>query len=236
MSEQPKMSKRRKLVTDGVFNAEVHEFFTRHLTEAGYSGLVVKRTSSKIIVSIKVVNRLAAVGKNGHKGNELQALIEKRFNLPAGTVSIKFDTIAQKSLSASAQAEFLKAKLLQGAPVRSAAMSVIRSVMRNNGVKGCSVQISGKMRQQRAKCMKYKAGYLISTGAPKDEFIDSAIRHIFFKQGIMGCQVKIMLPVDPSGKNGPRNELPDKIVIRVPKPLKDDTPFQVKDENDEIAA
>ena len=133
--------------------------------------------------------------------------------MPANSVELKFDTIAQKSLSASAQAEFLKSKLLQGAAVRSAAMTVIRSVMRNRGVKGCSVFISGKMRQQRAKRMKYKSGYLISTGAPKEEFIDVAIRHIFFKQGIMGVQVKIMLPVDESGKNGPKHDLPDKIVI-----------------------
>jgi small subunit ribosomal protein S3e len=222
------MSKKRKFVADGVFNAEVHEFFSRHLTTAGYSGLVVRRTDRKIIVSIKVVNRLEAVGKNGHKGNELQALIEKRFNMPSGSVELKFDTIAQKSLSASAQAEFLKSKLLQGAAVRSAAMTVIRSVMRNRGVKGCSVFISGKMRQQRAKRMKYKSGYLISTGAPKEEFIDTAIRHIFFKQGIMGVQVKIMLPVDKTGKNGPKNDLPDKIVIHVPKPLKADTPYEAK--------
>ena len=233
MSEQPKMSKKRKFVADGVFNAEIHEFFSRHLTTAGYSGLIVKRTSDKVIVMIKVVNRKEAVGENGHKGNELQALIEKRFNLPTGSVQLKFDTIAQKSLSASAQAEFLKSKLMQGAAVRSAAMTVIRSVMRNRGVKGCSVFISGKMRQQRAKRMKYKSGYLISTGAPKEEFIDSAVRHIFFKQGIMGVQVKIMLPVDESGKNGPRHELPDKIVIRVPKPLKADTPYEVKTEVDQ---
>lgn len=215
------------MVSDGVFNAEVHEFFTRHLTEAGYSGLVVKRLAKKTIVSIKVVNKMAAVGKNGHKGNELQALIEKRFNLAEGTIQIKFDSITQKSLSASAQAEFLKAKMLQGAPVRSGAMTIIRSVMRFKGVKGCAVYISGKMRQQRAKTMKYKAGYLISTGKPKEEFIDTAIRHIFFKQGIIGVKVMIMLPVDPTGKNGPRNELPDKIVILVPKPLAEGTLFSV---------
>ena len=44
----------------------------------------------------------------------------------------------------------------------------------------------------------------------------------------MGVQVKIMLPVDESGKNGPSHELPDKIVIKVPKPLKADTPYEVK--------
>ena len=221
-------SKKRKFVADGVFNAEVHEFFTRHMTEAGYSGLIVRHAAEKVTIIIKVVNRLAAVGKNGYKGNELQALIEKRFNLKAGAIDIKFDTITQKSLSASAQAEFMKAKLLQGAPVRSSAMNIIRSVMRNKGVKGCAVYASGKMRQQRAKRMKYKSGYLISTGHPKEEFIDEAVRHIFFKQGIVGIKVMIMLPVDPSGRTGPKNDLPDKIVISEPKAPKEDTPFEVQ--------
>ena len=113
-------------------------------------------------------------------------MIEKRFGFKQGHVILHFETIRNKSLCASAQAEFLKAKLLQGASVRPAAMYIIRSVMRIKDVKGCEVIISGKLRQQRAKVVKYKDGYLISTGQPKNEYIDHAIRHIFFKQGIIG--------------------------------------------------
>ena len=38
----------------------------------------------------------------------------------------------------------------------------------------------------------------------------------------------IMLPVDPSGRTGPKEDLPDKIVIQEPKAPKDDTPFEVQ--------
>ena len=34
--------------------------------------------------------------------------------------------------------------------------------------------------------MKYKGGYLISTGEPKRNYIDHAIRYICFPQGVMG--------------------------------------------------
>ena len=121
-------------------------------------------------------------------------------------------------MSAPVQVELLKAKLLQGAPTRSAALFIIRGVMRIAGVKGCEVVVSGKLRQQRAKTVKYKQGYLISTGNPKKEFLDVAIRHVFFKMGIMGIKVKIMLPTDFSGKvGGIAKYLPDKITITDPK-------------------
>ena len=65
--------------------------------------------------------------------------------------------------------------------------------------------------------MKYKGGYLISTGQPKKDYIDHAIRYIIFPQGVIGLQVKIMLPSDPTGRQGVAKPLPDKINIQEPK-------------------
>ena len=98
-----------------------------------------------------------------------------------------------------------------------AANSVTKSVMLE-GAKGVEVIVSGKLRQQRAKSMKFKSGYMICTGQPKLDFVDVAIRHVFFKQGIMGVKVKIMLPHDPLGKKGVSHILPDTVVINDPKP------------------
>ena len=83
---------------------------------------------------------------------------------------------------------------------------------------GCEVIVSGKLRQQRAKTMKFKDGFMICTGQPKEDFIDVGVRHVFFKQGIMGVKVKIMLPYDPTGRNGGvRHPLPDHFIIQEPK-------------------
>ena len=181
------INKKKKFVADGVFKAEIHEFFERALIGAGYSGLSVKRTAKKTIITVKIVNRQSALGQNGVRGNEFEALIEKRFGLPTGSVIIRFELIRNKAICASVMCELLKAKLIQKAPVRSAAMYIIRTVMKGGkDVKGCEVIISGKLRQQRAKVMKYKGGYLISTGNPKLDYIDHAIRYISFPQGVIG--------------------------------------------------
>lgn len=42
--------------------------------------------------------------------------------------------------------------------------------------------VSGKLRAQRAKSMKFKDGYMISSGQPVKEYIDSAVRHILMRQ------------------------------------------------------
>ena len=37
------LSKKKKLVADGVFYAELNEFFTRELAEQGYAGVEVRK-------------------------------------------------------------------------------------------------------------------------------------------------------------------------------------------------
>jgi len=52
-----RISKKKKFVADGVFKAEVHQFFQRALMGSGYSGLTIKNTAKKIIISVSVVNK-----------------------------------------------------------------------------------------------------------------------------------------------------------------------------------
>jgi hypothetical protein len=42
--------------------------------------------------------------------------------------------------------------------------------------------VSGKLRAQRAKSMKFKDGYMISSGQPVNEYIDGAVRHVLLRQ------------------------------------------------------
>merc|ERR1719440_460007 len=89
--------------------------------------------------------------------------------------------------------------------------------MGENGCKGCEVIISGKMRAQRAKAMKFKDGFLISTGEPKKHYVDECVRHVAMRQGMIGIKVKIMMAHDPEGKMGPKLPMPDNVVVHEPK-------------------
>jgi hypothetical protein len=73
-----------------------------------------------------------------------------------------------------------------------AVSAVIKMAVDKDKAKGCEVIISGKLSQQRAKSMKFKKGYMISSGQAKKDYLETAIRHVILKQGVMGVKVKIM--------------------------------------------
>jgi len=210
------MNKKKKFVADGVFHAELHTFLTRALAAAGYAGIEIRVTPVKTEIRIKAAKVQEVLGTDGLKIRELTSLVQKRFGYAPDAVDLKVASIFKKGMCASAQAEIVKFKLLKGVPVRMAAISVIRNVIKE-GARGCEIIISGKLRQQRAKSMKFKQGYMICTGQPKLDFLDQAVRHVAFKQGIMGVKVMIMLPQDPTGKAGVKALLPDNVDIREPK-------------------
>lgn len=58
-----------------------------------------------------------------------------------------------------------------------------------SGAKGCEVVVSGKLRGQRAKSMKFVDGLMIHAGNPIREYIDSAITHVHLRQGMSSDRV-----------------------------------------------
>lgn len=74
---------------------------------------------------------------------------------------------------------------------RRACYGVLRFIM-ESGAKGCEVIVSGKLRAQRAKAMKFKDGFMISSGNPVHDYIDGAVRHVMLRQGVLG--IKVWLP------------------------------------------
>jgi small subunit ribosomal protein S3e len=58
---------------------------------------------------------------------------------------------------------------------------------------------------------------MIHSGQPASDFIDSAVRHVLLRQGVLGIKVKIMRGSDPEGKAGPQKTLPDAVTVIEPK-------------------
>merc|ERR1719362_1878309 len=143
-------------------------------------------------------------------------MVQKRYNFPENSVELFAERVENRASCAMAHAESLRYKLLGGLAVRRACYGVVRFIM-ENGAKGCEVVISGKLRAQRAKAMKFRDGYLISTGEPKKHYISEAVRHVLMRQGVLGVKVKIMLAHDPDGKLGPSIPLPDNVIVHEPK-------------------
>ncbi len=103
-----------------------------------------------------------------------------------------------------------------GLAVRRACYGVMRNIM-EAGAKGTEVIVSGKVGQQRAKAMKFNSGYMVKSGNSTRTYVDTAIRHLSLKQGVLGVKVVIMLPHDETGRNGPSKPMADVVKILEPK-------------------
>ncbi|RKP04259.1 hypothetical protein CXG81DRAFT_8572 [Caulochytrium protostelioides] len=210
------ITKKKKFVADGVFRAELNEFLQRELAEEGYSGVEIRQTSGKTQVIIRATRTREVLGVNGQRLKELTAVISARFRFPENALILYADKVTHRGLSAVAQAESLRFKLIAGLAVRRACYGVLRFIM-ESGAKGCEVIVSGKLRAARAKSMKFVDGFMIHSGQAAKDYIDYAVRHVLLRQGVLGVKVKIMLPHDPKGKIGPSKPLPDAVVIHEPK-------------------
>jgi len=210
MAHSATISKKRKFVADGIFYAELNEFMMRTLAEDGYAGVEVRVTPIRTEIIIRATRTREVLGEKGRRIRELTSVIQKRFGFPENSVELFAERVENRAACAMAQAESLRYKLLGGLAVRRACYGVVRFIM-ENGAKGVEVIISGKLRAQRAKAMKFKDGYLISTGEPKKHYINEAVRHVLMRQGVLGIKVKIMLAYDPEGKMGTSMMLPDNV-------------------------
>merc|ERR1711934_64028 len=209
------ISKKHLFVRDGLFKAELDEFFTRELAEDGYSGLIVRK--SKTCEVIIIATRPSQVlGEKTRRIRELTAIVNKRWSHEQGQIDLYVERVANRGMSAVAQAESLRYNLLGGLAVRRAAYGVLRFVM-EQGALGCEVVVSGKIRGQRAKGMKFVDGMMIHSGNPVKYYVDTAVRHVLLRQGVIGVKVKILKPHDETGMNGPKQQYPDIVTILEPK-------------------
>ena len=186
-------------------------------------------------IIIRATHTQEVLGEQGRRIRELTSLIQKRFKFPDNSVSLYAAKVQNRGLSAVAQCESLRYKLLNGLAVRRACYGVLRFIM-ESGAKGCEVIVSGKLRAARAKSMKFTDGFMIHSGQPAKDFIDSATRHVLLRQGVLGIKVKIMRGSDPEGKAGPSKSLPDAVTILEPKEESAVTQPSSQDYGDKLAA
>merc|ERR1711988_1597721 len=184
----------------------------------GYSGIEVRATSMTTDIRVRVANHENFMKEGARRIREIKSVIEKRYNFNDEDNKVEVTIKApeyDRAFDSQFQCEVLKFKLLNGSPVRMAVNNIMGNVMRRGAV-GCTIIVGGKVRGQRAKAQKYSSGYLISTGQPKKEFVDVAMRHVNMRQGVLGLKVKIMETLER--KRGKFVKvMPDFIRIHPPK-------------------
>ena len=87
-----------------------------------------------------------------------------------------------KDLSETSGGSTIFQSLFEGGLFSSLPLSHTFILLPLSSFQGCEVVVSGKLRGQRAKAMKFVDGLMIHSGNPAEEYVDTAVRHVLLRQ------------------------------------------------------
>jgi len=201
------MSIVRRFITEAIKKTEIDEFLQKKLERAGYGGVDISKTPLGTHIVIYAMRPGLVIGRGGETIKELAVTLEQNFKLPNPQISVS--EIEVPEFNAFVVASRVASALQRGIHFRRAGYWALNQVM-DAGALGVEIVISGKLRTERARFEKFRAGYFPRCGDPALKNMKKAEVHVQLKPGILGVRVKIM-PSDV--------QFPDKINIIEPPPI-----------------
>ncbi len=185
------MSIVKRFITEAIKNEEIDEFLQKKLERAGYGGVNLSKTPLGTHVVIYAMRPGIVIGRGGETIRELATVLEEKFNVSNPQISVS--EIEVPELNAFVVASRVTSALQKGIHFRRAGFWALNQVM-EAGALGCEIVISGKLRTERARFEKFRAGYFPRCGEPALRWTRHVEAHVQLKPGMFGVQVKIMPP------------------------------------------
>ncbi len=200
------MSIVKRFITEAIKKTEIDEFLQKKLERAGYGGVNLSKTPLGTHVVIYAMRPGLVIGRGGETIKELATSLEENFKVANPQISVS--EIEFPEFNAHVIASRVASALERGVHFRRAGFWALNQVM-EAGALGAEIVISGKLRTERARFEKFRAGYFPRCGEPALKYMKKAEAHVQLKPGIIGVRVKIMPP---------DAQFPDKIQIVVAPP------------------
>ena len=195
------MSIVKRFITESIKKTEIDEFLQKKLERAGYGGVSLSKTPLGTHVVIYAMRPGLVIGRGGETIKDLASTLEEAFKISNPQISVS--EIEVPEFNAFVIASRVASALQRGIHFRRAGYWAVNQVM-EAGALGVEIVISGKLRTERARFEKFRAGYFPRCGAPALKWMKKAEAHVQLKPGIIGVRVKIMPP---------DAQFPDKIKI-----------------------
>jgi small subunit ribosomal protein S3 len=195
------MSIVKRFITESIKKTEIDEFLQKKLERAGYGGVDLSKTPLGTHVVIYAMRPGIVIGRGGETIRDLATTLEENFNISNPQISVS--EIEVPEFNAFVVASRVASALQRGVHFRRAGFWALNQVM-DAGALGAEIVISGKLRTERARFEKFRAGYFPRCGDPALKYTKKAEAHVQLKPGIIGVRVKIMPP---------DAQFPDKIQI-----------------------
>jgi small subunit ribosomal protein S3 len=200
------MSIVKRFITESIKKTEIDEFLQKKLERAGYGGVNLSKTPLGTHVVIYAMRPGLVIGRGGETIKDLATVLEENFKISNPQISVSEIEIPE--LNAFVVASRVASALQRGVHFRRAGFWALNQVM-DAGALGAEIVISGKLRTERARFEKFRAGYFPRCGEPALKYMRKAEVHVQLKPGITGVRVKLMPP---------DAQFPDKIQIVIVEP------------------
>ena len=178
-------------INRGLLKVKVNDYLRRELRRAGYAGVDLQKTPLGMRVVVYASRPGMVIGRRGTTVRELTETLEHEFGLEAPQIEVS--EVEVPELNGSIMAERLAQRLERGDHFRRAAYGVLRRIV-GAGAKGVEISIAGKLTSRRARYQKFRSGFVAKTGEPIRTAVSHGIAYAIMKPGILGVQVRVMLP------------------------------------------
>src|SRR4030065_2890766 len=185
------MSIVKRFFKESIKKTEIDEFLTKKLDRAGYGGVNLSKTPLARPIVIYAMRPGLVIGRGGETIKELATALEENFKLSNPQISVS--EIEVPEFNASVIASRVASALERGVHFRRAGFWALNQVM-EAGALGVEIVISGKLRTERARFEKFRAGAFPRCGEPALRYMHKAEVHVQLKPGIIGVRVKLMPP------------------------------------------
>ena len=181
----------KHFITESKKWTEIDEFLQKQLERAGYGGVTISKTPLGTHIVIYAMRPGLVIGRGGETIKGLATILEEKFKVPNPQISVS--EIEVPELNPYVVASRVASALERGIHFRRAGFWALNQVM-EAGALGVEIIISGKLRTERARYEKFRAGYLPRCGDPPLKYMRKAEAHVQLKPGIFGVKVRIMPP------------------------------------------
>jgi len=181
----------KHFIEESVKKAEINEFLRNEFERAGYGGVSIAKTPLGTHIVIYTMRPGIVIGRGGETIRELARVLEEKFQLPNPQISVAEIEIPE--LNAYVVASRIASALKRGVHYRRAGYWALNQIM-EAGALGTEIIISGKLRSDRSRYEKFRAGYMPKSGEPARKYTRKAEVPVQLKPGILGVKVRIMPP------------------------------------------
>jgi small subunit ribosomal protein S3 len=181
----------KHFVSESIKRTQIDEFLQQKLERAGYGGVNISKTPLGTHIVIYAMRPGLVIGRGGETIRELASLLEQEFKVSNPQISVSEIEIPE--FNAHVVGSRVAASLQKGVHFRRAGFWALNQVT-EAGALGAEIIISGKLRTERARHEKFRAGYLPKCGEPALKYLRKAEIHVQLKPGMFGIKVRIMPP------------------------------------------